>query len=487
MFIQNTHLTSSFFSSSSSSSSSSSIATTPWDAVWTAVAEWMGVQDEQDLDWILPNRYRFDTCTDLYHDTDMFKTGGCTCTECTPVTDSPTMTPVTSAPITSAPVTSAPITSAPVTSAPITSAPITSAPTTDGPSSASPTTNKPTPIPTFSSTTGEYVKSIFEAGSIATEVGCQLSNGRLLLPTIIIIYNMVLCLTLFPSQTKVNVNKRILDQTTEKWYCGGRAGTEYPGLIVSPSHGKMSIAKKLRIYTHNNCPNCDAVAFILSGRVDSSSVWVEIDSGDLPWRYESAYSRNSRGLLIDASTYESGDSRRTFTEVNMTSNNVAYLEYKVQFTQVRGGDGELGTVQTSEIELPGWKILSEGPVTPQPVTPSPTSANPTTAGPTTAKPSAASPTTSEPSKQPTNKPSTASPTTSEPSKQPTNKPSTASPTTSEPSKQPTMKPVTDSPSMHPTVKPTVTYILCIMFYHMHATEIYIYYTHSCLFFSISCI
>lgn len=68
-------------------------ATTPWDAVWTAVAEWMGVQDEQDLDWILPNRYRFDKCTDLFHDTDMFKTGGCTCTECTPVTDSPTVTP----------------------------------------------------------------------------------------------------------------------------------------------------------------------------------------------------------------------------------------------------------------------------------------------------------------------------------------------------------------------------------------------------------
>jgi len=278
-------------------------------------------------------------------------------------------------------------------------------------------------------------------------------------------HSLYLLLSL-PSQTKVNVNKRILDQTTEKWYCGGRAGTEYPGLIVSPSHGKMSIAKKLRIYTHNNCPNCDAVAFILSGRVDSNSVWVEIDSGDLPWRYESAYSRNSRGLLIDASTYESGDTRRTFTEVDMTSNNVAYLEYKVQFTQVRGGDGELGKVQTSEIELPGWKILSEGPVTPQPVTPSPTSANPTTtepttagpttAGPTTAKPSTASPTTSEPSKQPTNKPSTASPTTSEPSTQPTNKPSTASPTTSEPSTQPTRKPVTDSPSMHPTVKPTVS-------------------------------
>ena len=115
-----------------------------------------------------------------------------------PVTSAPiTSAPVTSAPITSAPVTSAPITSAPVTSAPVTSAPITSAPTTDGPSSASPTTNKPTPIPTFSSTAGEYVKSIFEAGSIATEVGCQLSNGRLLLATIIIICNMVLCLTLY--------------------------------------------------------------------------------------------------------------------------------------------------------------------------------------------------------------------------------------------------------------------------------------------------
>lgn len=188
----------------------------------------------------------------------------------------------------------------------------------------------------------------------------------------------------------------------------------------------MSIAKKLRIYTHNNCPNCDAVSYILSGRVSSSSVWVEIDSGDLPWRYESAYSRNSRGLLIDASTYESGDTRRTFTEVDITSNNVAYLEYKVQFPEIRSGDA--GSVQTSEIELPGYKILSEGPVTPQPQTPSPTSASPTSAEPTTAKPSLS----------------------------PSDKPVTAPPTSSDPSVQPTMKPVTDSPSMNPTMKPTVS-------------------------------
>ena len=50
---------------------------------------------------------------------------------------------------------------------------------TPGPS-VSPTKSPETPNPTFSSASGEYVKSIFEAGSIVEEVGCQNSNGKLL-------------------------------------------------------------------------------------------------------------------------------------------------------------------------------------------------------------------------------------------------------------------------------------------------------------------
>lgn len=70
------------------------IPTTPWDSVFNAVSEWyaqlssvflllghfldlthtfvlparMGVRGDPDLDWILPNRNSFDTCTDLFHD-----------------------------------------------------------------------------------------------------------------------------------------------------------------------------------------------------------------------------------------------------------------------------------------------------------------------------------------------------------------------------------------------------------------------------------
>lgn len=69
------------------------IPTTPWDAVWNGVSNWMGIQDDDDLDWILPNRQAFNKCTDLFYDTDMFKFGGCTCTGCVPVTDSPTPVP----------------------------------------------------------------------------------------------------------------------------------------------------------------------------------------------------------------------------------------------------------------------------------------------------------------------------------------------------------------------------------------------------------
>jgi uncharacterized protein (DUF1501 family) len=35
------------------------IPTTPWDSVFNAVAEWVGVKDASDLDGVLPNRRRF--------------------------------------------------------------------------------------------------------------------------------------------------------------------------------------------------------------------------------------------------------------------------------------------------------------------------------------------------------------------------------------------------------------------------------------------
>ena len=57
----------------------------------------MGIQEDADLDWILPNRYRFDKCNDLFHDTDLFTDGACTCSECSQVTWAPT-SPLTPSP-----------------------------------------------------------------------------------------------------------------------------------------------------------------------------------------------------------------------------------------------------------------------------------------------------------------------------------------------------------------------------------------------------
>ena len=147
----------------------------------------------------------------------------------------------------------------------------------------------------------------------------------------------------------------------------------------------MSVAKKLRVYAHNNCPNCDgkicvawlsvflifciqytnthlflfiimlfaAVSYIVSGRVDDSSDWVVISQGDLPWREGALPGRNDRGKLIDRSTYESADDRRVHTEVLFEDNAAAYLHYKLQFPESRNG-GDI--VQFSEVELPGYLL-----------------------------------------------------------------------------------------------------------------------------------
>ena len=46
------------------------IPTTPWESLWSAVADWFGV-DESEMDFVLPNRNVFSnlwTAGDLYKD-----------------------------------------------------------------------------------------------------------------------------------------------------------------------------------------------------------------------------------------------------------------------------------------------------------------------------------------------------------------------------------------------------------------------------------
>lgn len=70
------------------------IPTTPWDALWNGIGQWLGVHDDDDLRWAIPNRNSFDECTELFSDKDLFTNGVCTCEECIPQTYSPTPSPV---------------------------------------------------------------------------------------------------------------------------------------------------------------------------------------------------------------------------------------------------------------------------------------------------------------------------------------------------------------------------------------------------------
>ena len=50
------------------------VPTTPYDSIWNGVAQWMGITEECDLDYILPNRHNFPRCS-LFTDMDLFNNG----------------------------------------------------------------------------------------------------------------------------------------------------------------------------------------------------------------------------------------------------------------------------------------------------------------------------------------------------------------------------------------------------------------------------
>jgi hypothetical protein len=164
-----------------------------------------------------------------------------------------------------------------------------------------------------------------------------------------------------------NVIRRAFDATTEKFFCTKTDGATEHGIVVTPS--QASIVKSLRVYAHNNCPNCDAVTYRVEGRVDSGDAWVEIGGGSLPW-VDTVPDRNPRWLDINSS-YESGDASLTFTEVLFPTNDQAFAEYKLSFHQTR--DPNAAYLQFSEVELPGEMVGGfTAPPTPTAVTSQPT-------------------------------------------------------------------------------------------------------------------
>ncbi len=139
-----------------------------------------------------------------------------------------------------------------------------------------------------------------------------------------------------------------MDPTTEKYTCK-QIHTEPTGLVMAPAHGKQSIAKAMRLYTANNCANCDCVEYKLEGRVDSASSWQEIGSGDV----STPIGRNARGLDI-VSTFESGDDSLSYAAVDFPSSSVAYLDYK--FTCISTRAKNSSKFMLGSLELVGYLL-----------------------------------------------------------------------------------------------------------------------------------
>ena len=97
-----------------------------------------------------------------------------------------------------------------------------------------------------------------------------------------------------------------------------------------------------------NSPNCDGTVYDLKGRIDANSPWVDIGSGDLPWK-DTAYGRNGWPITINSS-YESGDTNLNYAEMFFPTNGDQFLEYRLVFTATRNPDSYL---QLGEAELVG--------------------------------------------------------------------------------------------------------------------------------------
>lgn len=174
---------------------------------------------------------------------------------------------------------------------------------------------------------GEGVGSIFDTGSTVTAFGCD-SGGS---------------------------ENRATDRTTYKFHCDWTQNNGTPrGLIITPFHGRASIARGLRLYAGNNCPSCDPVAYQFEGRANvDSGDWVMIGEGDLPWKITSNDGNNVEGFDI-TSTYASGDPNYSHTEVAF-ENYLYYKQYRLTLTEFRNAQSK--KMQFAEVEVPG--LLAE--------------------------------------------------------------------------------------------------------------------------------
>ena len=333
------------------------IPTVPFDSVWNGISQWMGVQGDDDLNFVLPNRINFEKCSRMFTGHDLFKNiPASTCINdadgdgvadesdrcpntsywldaevdefgCQgPTTMSPTMSPViTSSPSSPPTMITAPVsvptsepTKAPTSSPPLspTSAPTsepTTAPTTDAP------TSSPTSVPTQTSAPTDESKLVAVNSIIGVDTGTTLDRCT-----------------------------KAIDGTTNRCTISRNEfeSKELAGFVAVATSGKSSIVKKIRVYNSNKCKFCDPTSYQIEGRNSESEDWKIISSGEI----RLSRNRNQQGIPI-TSTYENGDLTRKFGESEI-DNNMEYSQYKVTFPTSK--NRRESKLRFAEVELPGF-------------------------------------------------------------------------------------------------------------------------------------
>lgn len=94
-------------------------------------------------------------------------------------------------------------------------------------------------------------------------------------------------------------------------YSHYRCPTILSGIIVSPSHGQMSVVTSLRLYTANNHPGADPVRYRISGRLMSGAN-VKNSVNGLCWSVGGTASYGYGNALMGNTNCSSSDSRQKF-------------------------------------------------------------------------------------------------------------------------------------------------------------------------------
>jgi len=308
------------------------IPSTPYDAQWNAIATWMGVKGDTDLNFVLPTRPNFPKCS-LFTDEDVFDNFNVPRASCEiddldgdGIADADDYCEKTKYWV-------------------------------DGNAVDTYGCPEPTPVPAPTTSAPTVTRSAIPVANV-------LDKG-----------SKVVALGAYRYFSKWS----LLDGKTGRFQITKASNWGPPGFIATPSHGMSSIVHGFRIYSADSSPNWFPMTFVLQGRNNRAQPWQQLAEGNL----NTGTARNVRGITINSTPY-APDTSLAHREV-LFDNILSYKQYRVVFPQTRDPNNlqcAVGNVELVGRLIPdGWTPPpSQSPTTASPTTPQPTEP-PTSAAP----------------------------------------------------------------------------------------------------------